>query len=191
MTKNSIFMSVSICFLFMSNLGDAAEIPAKTDECSKFEVAGELLSTSDLKTVNTSLKSLAAGKLFYSELSGYCVPTSDTYLVGQLNSGYPLILSVLRGHTPKAEVHNFNGHQILLVLYFTGGNQYILEPYLFGEESIERLVGPPLASNLRSIELVDDFISVKNQEYLANGELTVKTDFYRYRDDSFVLVENK
>ena len=160
----------------------------KADDCSKFEVTEVLASQNELKGDFKRLESLASGKLFYKESSGYCVPTNETYLVALSADGYPRILSLIQGHTPKVSMHTFESDEILLLYYFAGGNQYIMEPFKLNDDSLEKINAPSMSSNLRSIEIVDNLISVKNQNYSEELEAQVKTDKYQYKDNSFFLV---
>jgi hypothetical protein len=188
MSKNLLLFILIFGFL-ISNIVSAENSGVKGAECSRIEINETLLDSVALKGIAENLGFLVAGKLFYKESSGYCVPTNETYLVSVLDGGYPKIVSALNGHTPKAEMVKLAGEDFLLIFYFAGGNQYVLRLYKFCDGLLKEVNTPIFASNIRSIELVDDIVLVKNQVHSDGGEAVIESESYRYQDNQFVLVK--
>ncbi len=180
---------ILIFIFFASNDISAESLNVNGYECSRIEMTGNLVESAVLKGVEESFGSLVAGKLLYKESSGYCVPTNETYLIRILDGGYPKILFALNGHTPSAKVAKLNGDDFLFVFYFAGGNQYVLRLYSFCDGELKEVNSPVFASNIRSIELFGDTVSVKNQVYPDGGEAVIESESYRYQDNKFVKIK--
>lgn len=186
MPKN-LLLFIFVFFTF--NIVSAEDLDVKDNECSRIEINETLLDSAALKGIAENLGFLVAGKLFYKESSGYCIPTNETYLISVLDGVYPKIVSSLNGHTPKAEMVKVAGEDFLLIFYFAGGNQYILRLYKFFDGLLKEVNTPIFASNIRSIELVDDIVLVKNQAHSDGGEVVIESESYRYQDKQFVLIK--
>ncbi|MDQ7050593.1 MAG: hypothetical protein Q9M92_14105 [Enterobacterales bacterium] len=131
------------------------------------------------------LSSVVEAKLFFKESSGYCVPTNETYLISYAKDDYPTILASIDGHTPSIEVATIDGIEFLFLYYFAGGNQYILEIYTAKEGVLIKVSDLIIASNIRSIELTDDTILVKNQRLSATGKQEIESSLIRFRNNVF------
>ncbi len=196
MMKNLILIGAGICLFIVSAIGRAVDPTANAEVCiSRLEVK-ELLSDIDTKVADSQgLESLESGKIFFENADGYCIPTYETYLIGRYHNRYLSILSVIDGHSPKAKLHELQNEQNLLLFYYAGGNAYVFEAYKFtgglARSKIELIEGTPIASNMRSIEVAGNVVTVKNQESLSAEKRALVTDVYRYQDDAFVLVNSE
>lgn len=196
MVKNSILIGAGICLFIVFAAGRAVEPSADGEDCvSRLEVK-ELLGDIDEKVTDSNgLESIEAGKIFYEDASGYCIPTYETYLIGRYYNRYLSILSVINGHTPEVKIHEFQNEQLLLLFYHTGANQYYFEAYKFtggtARNKIELIPGTPVASNMGSIAVTGDTVTVKNQERLTVETGVVTTDIFRYQDNAFVLAKSE
>ncbi|KJZ13633.1 hypothetical protein TW85_13135 [Marinomonas sp. S3726] len=164
---------------------------ASNDNCIELVEKKEILSEVDLRLFSTSIKKIKEGKLLYRNNLGFCSPTNDTYLVGYKNDKIPRILTVIKGHTPEIKVYSIKGEKIMMVYYFSGGNQYSLKPFLFKNNQLDSLSGFSVSSNIRKIEIVNDELHVKNQELMSDGSTTIINESYKYDNGKFHLVPHK
>lgn len=154
-------------------------------ECSRFILSENLVELSLGGRRPSAPAGITTGRLFYADQSGACVPTNETYLVEVNRSqAYPRILYGLDGHTVALEAVTLGGMPMLLARYFAGGNQYLADFFIPGDGSLIRVEGSPVASNLRSIELVGDRIRVRNEVRDDSGNRAVVEDVYVFEGGS-------
>ena len=152
-------------------------------------IANELLLLQKLEGTivkygpDSSMK-IGVAKLLYCDKSGDFMPTNERYIIIYSDDAYPIIGSIILGHTVSLKIEDVDGDGELELLsyYFAGGNQYVLELFEISEEKLFPFRNQPGSSNMRSIEIINKKIIVKNNVFTENGERKVEEDIYNIKN---------
>lgn len=149
-----------------------------------------------LEVVGTSVKyekdgliEISVVKLLFLDRSGDLIPSNERYIVLHQENGYPIIGACISGHTVDLKLKDVDEDQDLelLVFYFSGGNQYALELFEISKGKIIPFKNQPNSSNMRSIEVKNKKIIVKNILSTDNVKRKITSDVYVLSNGDCIL----
>jgi hypothetical protein len=126
--------------------------------------------------------------LFKNKEHGHIEPANEHYICIYLQDNYPIINTIIYGHTLSLETRDIDkdNELELLVFYHAGGNQYALELFEIQEDKLLPFKHQPGSSNMRSIKIIDNKIIVRNLEN-NNDVRKIVIDNYKIINGDCVL----